>query len=70
MKKQIKIWKADFDRYWDKTSLVMRIAIGAVISLILTYVVINNVNRPLSKKVGKERKAISDTAVVDRKSVV
>ncbi|MDD5598127.1 MAG: hypothetical protein PHV82_09290 [Victivallaceae bacterium] len=65
MKKQLKIWKADFERYWDKTSLITRILIGAAVSLALTYVVINKVNRPLSKEVEKERKAISDTAVVD-----
>lgn len=65
MKKQLKTWKADFDRYWDKTSLVMRIAIGASVSLLLTYVVMNKINRPLSQQVGKKRKAISDTAVVD-----
>ncbi|MDD5727466.1 MAG: hypothetical protein PHV59_02780 [Victivallales bacterium] len=65
MKKQLKIWKADFDRYWDKTSLTVRILIGAVVSLALTYVVVNKINRPLSKEVEKERKAISDTAVVD-----
>lgn len=65
MKKQLKTWKADFDKYWDKTSLVVRIMIGAVISLLITYVVINKINRPLSKKVLKAQKAISDTTVVD-----
>ena len=65
MKKQLKIWKADFDRYWDKTSLTVRILIGSVISLLITYTVINKVTKPLAKEVEKERKAISDTAVVD-----
>ena len=65
MKKQLKIWKSDFDRYWDKTSLTVRILIGAVISLVITYAVINKINKPLAKEVEKERKAISNTAVVD-----
>ena len=65
VKKQLKIWKADFNRYWDKTSLVMRIVIGASVSLLLTYLVMDKINRPLSQQVGEKRKAISDTAVVD-----
>lgn len=51
MKKQLLKWREEWLRYWDKTSLVMRIVIGAVVSLSLASGWLNWQNKPLAEEV-------------------
>lgn len=43
MNKQLKIWRDDFLRYYNRTSIVTRIMIGAVLSFVIAYFLINKV---------------------------
>jgi len=69
LKKQLKRWKTDWNNYWDKTSLVMRIVIGALVSLILTYSILHCVTRPLGKEVKTLKKKVNNTAIDDSATI-
>jgi hypothetical protein len=53
-------WKKDFLRYWDRTSLMMRIVIGAVLSFLIAHIFLNNLNRPLSKEIDEVKKKLNN----------
>jgi hypothetical protein len=70
MKRQLKIWNEDFNRYWNRTSLVMRIVIGAVASFLLAYVITSGLNRPLTSNINKLKKKIASIGVQDDSTVI
>ena len=64
IKKQLSRWREDWMRFWGKTSLMMRIVIGAATSTFIAISVLRSWNKPLSKEVAELQKKL-DEAVLD-----
>ncbi len=62
MNKQLKIWREDFLRYWNRTSLIMRILIGAGISFVIIYAGSKYVTKPMAKEIKAIKKKLDDIA--------
>ena len=62
--RQLKIWRDDFLRYYDKTSLVTRIIIGAALGFLVTYTALNYYIKPTNQEIKKLNKQINDMAVL------
>ncbi len=63
MKKQLKIWREDLARYWDKTSLMGRVLLGAVISFLIAMIILRTVSNPITKEI-KELRSKASTEYV------
>ena len=69
IKKQLNIWKKDFLKYYNKTSLMTRIIIGALISFIIAYFSINKIVKPQNAELKKLNEKIQSLDVVDNLDV-
>jgi hypothetical protein len=56
MKKQLRIWKNDLARYWDKTSLMGRVALGGTIAFIMAFICLKTINNPIMKELKELKK--------------
>lgn len=65
MKRQLKIWKEDFLRYYGRMSVMMRIAIGALLSFALAYVLIHKVIKPQNAELKKMKQKYQSMEVID-----
>lgn len=65
MKKQLKIWKEDFFRYYDRTSVMMRIVMGAVLSLGTAYFLTHKVIKPQNAEVKTLKQKFQSMEVID-----
>ena len=63
MKKQLKIWRDDLSRYWDKTSLMGRVLLGAVISFVIAMIILRTVSNPITKEIKELRDKVSSEYV-------
>lgn len=63
--RQLKIWKEDFLRYYDKTSVLMRIVIGAVLSALTALLLINKVIKPQNAELKTLKQKYQSMEVID-----
>ncbi len=62
--KQLKIWRDDFLKYYNRTSLVMRIAIGAALSFGVVYGAMNQWIKPQAAKIKKLNKDLENISII------
>lgn len=65
MQKQLKIWKEDFLRYYSRTSILMRMILGAALSFAAAYFLIHNVIRPQNSELKKLKQKFQSMEVID-----
>ncbi|MFA6814757.1 MAG: hypothetical protein WCS73_00485 [Lentisphaeria bacterium] len=63
--KQFQIWRDDFLRYYNKTSLIMRIVVGAVLSFLVAYYALNYQIKPLQQKQKEIRKKLQNMVIIE-----
>ncbi|MDD3118118.1 MAG: hypothetical protein PHQ27_02965 [Victivallales bacterium] len=64
MERQLIKWRDDWMRFWGRTSLAMRIVIGAGVSLAITAMWLNWWNKPLAEEVKKLHRQL-DKVIAD-----
>lgn len=62
--KQLKIWRDDFLKYYNRTSLVMRIVIGAALSFGVVYGAMNQWIKPQAAKIKKLNKDLENVSII------
>lgn len=65
MNRQLKIWKEDFLRFYKRTSIIMRVIIGAVLSGIIAYFLINNVIKKQNAELKTLKQKFNSMEVAD-----
>lgn len=65
MNRQLKIWKEDFIRYYSRTSIIMRIIIGAVLSFVIAYILINKVIKIQNAENKKLKQKFQSMEIID-----
>lgn len=65
MNKQLKIWKDDFFRYYGRTSLMMRIVIGAALSFGTAYILTHKIIRPQNAQLKVLKEKFQSMEVID-----
>lgn len=64
MNKQLKIWRDDFLKYYHRTSLVMRIAIGAALSFGVVYLAMKQWIKPQIAQIKKLNKDFDNVSII------
>lgn len=64
LNKQWKIWRDDFLKYYNRTSLVTRIVIGAALAFVVAYASLTYVIRPGNARIKEVGKKLDDTSVI------
>lgn len=65
MNKQLKIWKDDFFRYYNRTSILVRILIGAALSFAVAYILIHKVIKVQNGELKKLKQKYEAMEVID-----
>lgn len=65
MKKQLKIWKDEFFRYYDRTSVMTRIIIGALLSFGTAYFLTQKVIKPQNAQLKALKQKFQNLEVID-----
>lgn len=65
MNKQLKIWKEDFFRYYNRTSVMMRIIIGALLSFGAAYFLTQKVIKPQNARLKALKQKFQSMEIID-----
>lgn len=63
LRKQLRIWKNDFDNVWSRLTSFHRAAIGIIIAMIIVVVVRNFVTDPIKSELTKKQAEIKQNSV-------
>lgn len=64
LNKQLRIWRDDFLKYYNRTSLVTRIVTGAALAFAIAYASLNYAIRPENVRIKEVSKKLDDMSVV------
>lgn len=65
MNKQLKIWKDDFLRYYGRTSILARVAIGAILSFAIAYLIIEKIIKPQNAELKSLKQKFDAMEIID-----